>query len=173
MARHERRKELQEMETYMAFFQNMIDEIEHYPAGNVKLEIVDVEIPGTALNEGERGFFRVRVTNNGSLDLTNVTLRIHGQNGTLVKSIGATSPLVEDFISPVLATVSSGSSEVSPGTTGGFKFEFQAPGEAQGSSTLIKATLENWDASLDHILKDRSNGGPTPRAVFAAEVVGL
>ena len=62
---------------------------------------------------------------------------------------------------------------VSPGTTGGFRFGFQAPSDEQASTPLIKVTLQNWDASLDGLLKSRSNGGENPSAVYAAEVVGL
>jgi len=38
---------------------------------------------------------------------------------------------------------------------------------------LIKVKLQNWVASLDGLLKSRSNGGENPSAVYAAEVVGL
>ena len=86
----------------MEFLQQMIGAIEHYPADSVKLEIIDVDFPGDSLNESETGTFRVKVTNEGPLDMTNVTLQIQGENNTLVKTTGAVAPLVDHFTSPTL-----------------------------------------------------------------------
>jgi uncharacterized membrane protein len=62
--------------------------LQTYPETNVQLSIEEVEFPGDALNVNEEGSFRVRITNNGSLNLTDVTLKIKGLNGGLVKGGG-------------------------------------------------------------------------------------
>src|SRR5262245_21837877 len=72
-----------------AFFNGFRDAMHDYPEQFVVLEIVEVAFPDTVLNTGEEGTFRVRLTNNGLLDMTDVTLKIRGLNGTLVKSGGA------------------------------------------------------------------------------------
>jgi hypothetical protein len=49
--------------------------LQTYPETNVQLNLEEVEFPGDALNVNEEGSFRVRITNNGSLNLTDVTLK--------------------------------------------------------------------------------------------------
>jgi hypothetical protein len=54
-----------------------------------------------------------------------------------------------DFISGEMDPISGhGGSQL----TGSDPFKFIAPGRKQASKTLLKATLEAWDANLDHIL---------------------
>lgn len=164
----------------MAFsFAEMKDAVETYPASivgttngpktAVELEIVDVVIPG-ALNVGDRADFRVKVTNHGVLDITDVTLRIKGLNGATVKQNGAAAPFVSEFVTSLsqLATVSAhGGSQ----TTNGSPFSFMAPGSARSSRNLVQVTLEDWNATLNHILNSHSDPLPLgpPIGTYAAE----
>jgi hypothetical protein len=168
----------------MAFFDDMTAALATYPVTDVALEIVDVVISGNVLNVTEEATFKVKVTNNGPLNLTGVTLRIKGQHGATLRGPGIiftpppavprvaagsreVSPFVDEFVSGVLPTIfAHGGSQTSD------SFTLKAPESAQASQTLIKATLEAWDANLDHILNGHSDPLPNaPSGTFAAVVV--
>ncbi len=152
----------------MAFFDDMAAALETYPVTNVDLEIVEVTTPGDALNVNEQGSFRVKVTNHGLLNLTGVTLRIHGQNGATVAGNSITSPFVSEFVTQELPTINAQGGEQ---LTVGSPLKFRAPGGAQDAKTLVKATIEAWDANLNRILNGHSRPLDLPKGSFAAEVV--
>ncbi|MBC7995966.1 MAG: hypothetical protein H7Z15_22285 [Rhizobacter sp.] len=153
----------------MAYFDDMTAALAAYPLTDVQLEIVDVTFPGTALNTGETGSFRVKVTNTGPLNLTGVTVRVSGQNGATVANNSVIAPFVSDFITQELPTISAhGGSQLSVGSP----LKFKAPTGAQASKTLVKATLEAWDANFDHILLGHSDPlRDGPKGTYAAQVV--
>lgn len=153
----------------MGFFDDMKAALEAYPETDVQLEIVDVFIGGDeVINVGESGGFRVKVTNNGPLNLTGVTVRVKGLNGTTVSDNNG-GPRVEEFVTapafPVI-TGSGGSATSSP------RLGFTAPSEDSDGETqnLIKVTLEEWNANLNHILLGSSEPLSTVQAIFASEV---
>jgi hypothetical protein len=149
--------------------------LQTYPETNVQLSIEEVEFPGDALNVNEEGSFRVRITNNGPLNLTDVTLKIKGLNGGLVKGGGAADfEFRDELITEPIEKVSGdgGSELVSPLTQS--KLRFKAPSEASedgDSQNLFKVTLFNWNTNLDRILNGHTDPLDTVKATFAAEVV--
>jgi hypothetical protein len=146
----------------------MVTDVEAYPETNVQLEIVEVTFSGSGINEDEHGTFRVKVTNTGPLVLTDVTLRIKGQNGALVANNGAAAPFVSHFVTQALPTIGAHNDSQ---LTVGSPLKFQAPPEAAASQDLIQATLEDWNGSLDHIMNAHSDDQyGTAEATFAAEV---
>lgn len=152
----------------MAFFDDMTTALRTYPVANVVLEIVEVDIPGTVLNTAEQGTFRVRVTNSGPLNMTGVTLRIRGQNGATVAANNIPAPFVSEFVTQVLPPINGhGGSQLTIGSP----LKFKAPAGGQSSKPLVKATLEAWDANLDHILLGHSDPLDPPLGTFAAAVV--
>jgi hypothetical protein len=152
----------------MGFFDDFTNALETYPETEVQLEIVEVNFPDDALNVDETATFRVKVTNTGPLVLTDVTLRIKGLNGATVANNGAAAPFVAEFVTQPIASVAAhGGSE----TTVGSPLKFKAPGSAQEAQNLVRATLEDWNATTDHIFNGRSDPLDTVRANFAAEVV--
>ena len=150
----------------MSVFDQMVTDLEAYPETSVVLEIVDVSLDGDVLNEDEIAFFKVRVTNNGPLDLTDVTLKVDGRNGATVRP-GLGADFVSDFTSSALPTIRGhgGTQELSLPA-------FQAP-SAQPSKTLVNVTLAAWNAKLDHILIGHSDPVDVPKGIFAAEVEAL
>jgi hypothetical protein len=152
----------------MAFFDDMAAAVEAYPVTDVELEIVEVNFPGSALNAGKQGAFRVKVTNRGPLNLTGVTLRIHGQNGATVANNNIPAPFVSEFVTQELPTISAQGGEQ---LTVGSPLKFRAPGGTQDAKTLVKATLEAWDVNLNRILNGHSRPIDLPKGTFAAEVV--
>lgn len=155
----------------MAFFDDMNDALEIYPVDNVTIEIIDVTFTGNALNVNEEGMFRVRINNNGPLELTDVSLKISGQNGAKVKGSAPQLVFASEFVvgGVQVATIAGHGGSV---VTTGSKFHFKAPAGAQDSKTLIKATLEAWNANLNHILNGESDPLPVaPKGTFAAAVI--
>lgn len=154
----------------MAYFDDMNAAIETYPETDVTIEIVDVVFPGSALNAGEIGTFRVKVTNTGPLHLDGVTLRIKGLNGATVADNGAIAPFVSEFVTQELPRINAhGGSQLTVGSS----LKFKAPARAQASRDLVKASLEDWDANLDHILLAHSDPVASVNDTYAVQVVGL
>jgi hypothetical protein len=167
----------------MAFFDDMKDELMVYPVNNVLIEIVDFDDPGDVYNVGEEATFKVKVTNTGPLNLTDVTLRIKGQHEARLKRppIGVPntppqresraaitlSEFVDELVSKALPEVRGGG-----GTATSETFTLKAPAAPQGSQNLIKATLEAWNANLNYILVDQSEPLPdAPKGTYATAVV--
>jgi hypothetical protein len=151
------------------FFEQMITAVEEYPETYVDLEIVDVYFSGDVLNVGEAAAFNVKVTNRGPLHLTDVTLRISGQNGATVRNGNSPAPFVSDFVTVELPTINAhgGSQEYSAPLP-----YFKAPAQSQASKTLVKVTLEDWNLNLDHALIGHSDPHTNaPKGTYAAEVV--
>ncbi len=151
----------------MAFFDDMSAALADYPVTDVELEIVEVAIPGAVLNEGEQGTFRVRITNRGPLNLSGVTVHVYGLNGATVANNSVIAPFVSDFTTQELAPVKAhGGSQL----TVGAPLKFKAPGGTQSLKTLVKVTLESWNADLDYILKGHSDPLGVPKGTYAAAV---
>jgi hypothetical protein len=158
----------------MAFsFDEFTTAVATYPETNVAIDIIDVAFAsGNALNVSEEATFKVQITNNGPLDLTDVTVRVKGLNGaklrgslssnpnpnpnppTIASPARAVAPLVDELVSATIALV---------GGHGGTKiteaFTFKAPSnDSNGSAkNLVKASLEGWNGSLNHILIGHSD----------------
>jgi len=153
----------------VTFFDQMTIAVETYPVDFVDLEIVDVAVPGNVLNTGETGHFKVKITNRGPLHLNGVKVHVSGANGVQVKDANATAPFVADFVSQAVPRVDAhGGSQTTTGT-----FSFKAPSAPQTSRTLVSATLDVWDATLDHILNAHSDPVADPRAIYEAAVAPL
>lgn len=125
--------------------------MEEYPADSVTLSIVDcVVVPpgvGPEVTVNEVWSFKVRVFNNGILNMTNVGVFIEGQNGAQV-SIRATGPWgTSVIISPPSLIVNAKDSQDT--TT----FYFKAPPTTMPAGTpLVRAHIFSWHADLDYIL---------------------
>jgi hypothetical protein len=152
------------------FFEMYTAAVQSYPADYVSLEIVDVTVPGSALNVGERGSFDVRVKNAGPLRMADLRVRVKGLNGALVKDVGAAAPFVPEFVSaagqfPLIAahdTVDAGE------LTG--RFGFQAPAAVQPERDLVEISLEDWTVDLAHVHESHSESAPTVKAIHRDRV---
>jgi hypothetical protein len=150
----------------MAFFNDFADAVENYPKANVILTIEDVAVEmGTAgsVNVNEVWRFRVRVANNGHLDMTSVALLVGGENGVLI-SEAAAGPW-HSFA--ILGPLTVDSHQVNDTAQGYFKAP-NAPKPA--GTTLVKAQIRSFNVNLDHILNDHSGVPAQPVGKYAAKV---
>lgn len=179
----------------MAFFDDMTTALQDYPASNVVIEIIDVVLSsGNVLNTTEQATFKVKVSNNGPLNLTGVTLRIKGVNGAKLKSngiavppvvvlpavrapapsIGARAPapplglFVDELVSKVLPTIGG---HVGSQTTETFTMKAPPDATVGPAENLVKASLEAWDAELAHILVGHSDPQGAVNGFYSAVVV--
>jgi hypothetical protein len=153
----------------MAFFDDYTNAIEQYPDDHTTVEIVNVSVPGTALNVGETGTFDVRLSNTGPLLMADVTVKIKGLNGVTVKDSGATAPFVTEFVTgvgafPIVPAHNAGTSENS-GT-----YSFRAPNTAMAVTDLIEVSLEDWTADFDHVHESHANGSAAVRTTHRDRV---
>jgi hypothetical protein len=168
----------------MGFFDDMTEAVATYPIDDVLIEIIDFTFPDTVLNVSEEATFKVRVTNTGPLTLTGVTVRVKGQHGAQLRLPGAVfdpsiprpasraaaivaTQFVDELVSQPLPTISGhGGSQTSE------TFTLRAPALPQASQTLVRATLEQWDGLLTHILVGHSDPLPdAPKGTFSTEVI--
>ena len=151
----------------MAFFEDFQSALERYPEFNVALSITNVAVEtGTAgaININEKWKFRVKVENNGSLNMNNVMLHVSGDNGATVSTSAAGPftgfPPIE--VGPL--TVAARGSQKSD-----FLF-FQAPPGSQAPADLVKVHISDWDGDLGYLLETHANHSPLPSAAYNAEV---
>ena len=137
----------------MSLLNDLANEIASYATDSCKTEIVNFSIAppgGVVLNRGEIFQFKVRVENEGHLDMKGVTVRALGTSfadvGLSAGSFGAEA--------------TSGSFDLAAHqthTTGFFRGKAKAiTGVAKD---IVTAKIQSWDASLDHLLKDCSDPG--------------
>lgn len=156
----------------MGFFNDMKKAVETYPTEFIELDIIDLSFPGSVLNQGEEGSFKVQVTNRGALNLTDVTVKVKGVNGAQVKTGGAADTNYRsEFVtgkSQLEKLNAHGDSEV----IGGSPMKFKAPGSPQPAGNLLEVTIQDWDGNLDHIMLAHSDPVDSPKATFNSQVVG-
>jgi hypothetical protein len=109
----------------------------------------------------------ITVKNNGELDMTEATLHVEGQNGTLV-GFGPDGPFHPSFVVSVVvadprtgmrpATIPAGDEVTVPASPDGRLLCFKLPPAPKTSNTLlVSARIQNWNAGLSHLL---CNCGP-------------
>lgn len=154
----------------MAFLDDFQDAVTLYPTTNVTVTIPPGEIrpvgpttPG-AFNVNEVWSFRVRVRNNGNLNMTGVSLRVAGQNGAQV-STAAAGPWSASFSFGNLTLGGHG------GQQDTVNLYFKAPNAARPAGTdLVTSNINGFDVDLNHILINHSNSSATPVGTLAGQV---
>ena len=147
----------------MGFFDDYTDGVEQYADDHVSIEIVNLIVPGSALNVGEVGSFDVQLRNTGPLRMADVTVRIRGIGGVTVKDVGAAAPFVSEFVTDVGSFPNVPAHNTGTSTNSG-SYSFKVPTTPLPISDLFEVTLEDWTALLDHIDESRSNGSVAVKA---------
>ena len=126
-----------------------------------------VQPPGTsgAVNVNEVWAFRVTVTNNGNINMNNVTLHYDGLNGATVAAAAA-GPFSGGLLTTaVIASVPAHGSATTP------NLFFQAPtGASVGAVDLVDVHLNAWDADLNYLLNNLSGHENPPDAKLNRQV---
>ena len=145
----------------MGMIDDLLSAIDDYPEESVEISIVDFREPGTHINVNETCSFRVRVENNGPLDLDDLILHIESSGFTRV---GRTPLAFSDVISSGRRDVDAHSS-VTYGTF--FMRADSATGnQGQLEEDLISVHISGFNASLQHILRDHSHHSGDPEASY-------
>jgi hypothetical protein len=154
------------------FFNDFRTAMHDYPEQFVELEIVDVAFPGSVLNAGDEGTFKVQVRNNGLLDMTDVSLKVRGLAGTLVRTGSAADQTYRQELTIGMESETiAGQGGVS--VTQGSKLKFKAPAGTRPAGTpLFEATIANWNGNLVRLLNGHSHGGTAPAGTYSNQVVG-
>ena len=138
----------------MSVIDDLNNAVANYATDKCKTEIVNFSVtsgPGQTLNNQETFQFKVKVINDGSLLMENVTVQANGTQ----------------YADVALSTGSFGSHAVSVAfnldafqdyTTTGF-FRGRAKAVTDGAKDIVTAQIASWDASLRHILVHRTGAG--------------
>lgn len=165
----------------MSAIDDLAGAMDRYPQDETTIEIIDVKLVNddpnnsdTSINEEETWQFRVRLTNNGHLDMTEVSVHVAGLAGTTVRE---KSP--DAFASGIIV------GNLNPVGGGGVAtskvFQFKAPGTTQPAGTdLFHVHVQTWKAGngFDHLFNNHTKddnqasdlGITYPRALYSAQV---
>jgi hypothetical protein len=153
-------------------FKDLSDAVAGYPALSVTLTIEDLTVTnGTtgSVNVNEVWKFKVKVKNNGDLNMTNVKVHVEAQNKAKVStnpSAGVWKDELDDIGGITHYRVDAGES---------FKTNdiyFQAPSKDSNNKTidLVRVSIADWDADLTYILTNRAGQADPPSATYPAVV---
>jgi hypothetical protein len=151
---------------------DLVDAIETYPQTFLTVEIFDVDPPGTGtgINEAEDITCKVRVHNSGPLNVLSLRLLITseaGADGVRFHDDTAFVPsLVSTPIDLVPAHMADGDWVETPE-----HYHFKAGGVSGGKVDLVTASVDTWDADLDHPLKAHSDPVPSVSDTLAKSVL--
>jgi hypothetical protein len=166
---------------------SVIDDIavamDRYPEDETTIEIINVVRSDgsndTDVNELENWDFNVKLTNNGHVNMSNVSLHVLGLNGTKVRE----KPLAGE--TPGAFVVGMVVGDLNPNGGGDSRttrvLQFKAPPDTKPAGTqLLHAHVENWDAetAFDHFFSNHTKsdteatdlGITYPRAFHLAQV---
>ena len=142
-----------------------------YPALSVDLKIVDLNVvsPGTtgAVNINEIWGFKVQITNNGDLNMSDVGVHIvaKGKTNNMAQvSLTTSGPWADDTHVNNLA-VNAGASVKTP------EVYFKAPpNDTSGAIDLVQVHIANWNADLTYILTGKAGHSDPPNDTYKAQV---
>jgi hypothetical protein len=148
----------------MSVLGDIANALNSYPVDQATLDIVELQRDGdssdTHISSGEHWKFKVKLTNNGHVNMTHVSLLIKGLNGTTV-SESATGSFGDSMVVADLNP---------PGDdfrTTNFYF-FKAPQvDKTVTKDLVQVQINDWNGNFDHYFSNHTLG------VEAAEGKGI
>ncbi len=154
----------------MGMFDDLLAATNGYPSENVTISVTDFKEPGGHINVGETCSFRVRVENNGQLDMRDVKLHVEGSDFTRVS--------VTDFLGIPTGfsdSVISGGRNIdahSSATFGDFHMHADASTPEGGTADrdLFTVHISSFDADLHHILRDHRHHAGSPEEAFSRHI---
>ena len=150
----------------MGMFDDLLTAINQYPSEDVTISVTDFKEPGSHINVGETCSFRVRVENNGQLDMRDVRLHVEGSDFTSVSVtnfLGIPTSFSDSVISGGRNIDAHGSA-----TFGDFHVHADAatPDGGTVDRDLFTVHISSFDAGLEHILRDHSHHAGNPEVAY-------
>lgn len=144
--------------------------IESYPRTYLTVDIYDVNEPGGAWNVGQNGTFKVRVRNDGPLNVDNLTLLMEGKNGSRVGEHGWTAGQIslETAVFPRVPGHMADDTWIEIED----HYHLFVHRELPPNSELLKVSVKDWDTSFDHLTIGHSDPAPAASDSYHAEVLG-
>jgi hypothetical protein len=152
----------------MTILNDIATALDRYLQDEVVVSVVDVALAdGTegVINVNEKWKFKIKVENTGHINMTGVSLRAAGSNGTEIST-----SLNGSYFGGVTAgsyTVNGGSSVTSS------YFYFEAPSTIKPANTqLIEAHVADWTGNWDHMFSNHTPDGSlvAPTGRYLAQV---
>ena len=151
----------------MTFFDDFAAALQTYPADSVTLKITDVSVEtGTSgsVNVNEIWKFKVKVENNGNINMANVILHVSGENNATLSTAGKNGPFKAGLQEFGSLTVNAGGSQKSD-----FLY-FKAPSKDQPTADLVSAHIFDWDADLAPLLENNAGHSTGASDTYPAQV---
>jgi hypothetical protein len=152
---------------------DLVDAIETYPTNYLTLEIYDVDPPGpgTGINEGEDITFKVHVHNSGPLNVDNLTILVEARPGADGVKLHGSTVFSPQLTSMVIAQVPAHMAADTWVDVPEGHYHFKAGPHSDGEVELVRVSIDQWDADLDHPLKAHSDPVPSDNFVFSHHVL--
>ena len=153
----------------MTFLTDFADSVTGYPAANVAISYGSLRVvSGTsgAVNVNEVWGFKITVTNNGDLNMKNVTLHFYGRNDAGVAT-ASTGPFdtTNILVTPAIATIPAHGSATT------VELYFKAPAtKSSGTEELVRAHVNSWDGDLNYVLNNLSGHANPPEQALLEQV---
>lgn len=135
----------------MGVINDLLKDLRDYPDNSVNISIVNFTKPGGVFEKNEVCTFKVRIKNNGYLDMMNVSLHIHNKPGyTLVSQ--------SDFLGNPFGFSSRLTTATIPYMPAG-NIQYtrtiycQAIEKTEKPEVLFRVHLNEWDAGLNSLLR--------------------
>lgn len=147
------------------------DAITKYPSTYLTIEIIDVDWPGVEINDEEEIDFRFQVTNGGPLPMTDLSFKVEGVNGTLVKGNGAAAQYSSSWeTSPGWFPDLPAHQPNTPVTWTTAPFKFKPTRVATTSHELVRVSVAGWQTSWDHQLNAHTRADTDAKGSYSSAV---
>ncbi len=151
----------------MGMYDDLLTAANDYPSDNIVISVTDFQEPGTHINVGETCSFKVRVENNGQLDMKDVKLHVEGSEFASVSVTDFLGFFPTGFSNSVISggrNIDAHSSE----TYGDFHIRASAatPDGGTENRDLFTIHISKFDADMHHILSDHSHHAGSPEEAY-------
>lgn len=153
----------------MSVLDDLETAVKRYPRDHLSIRVVHIEYDGQAINVGDDVTFRVEVSNAGPLHVRDLTVKLTGLAGTLVKGNGAVALWADEVVIPIGDVYAHQPQE----WQGSERLHLKATAATSAETELARITVEDWDADADHVWNALSGADRRAQASFAAVVEPL
>jgi hypothetical protein len=154
----------------MSMLADLADAIEAYPHEFLTLEIVEVDPPGSTINEDEDVRFDIHISNTGPLDVLELSLLVEGLDGTQVKSNGAAAQWGDSFVYDGTSVLNKipGHSGTTPVVLAGI--HFMPVSRSTAVKDLVRVSVAGWDTDFTHMQIGHSRADAAAQVTYSSKV---